>query len=97
MDGIMGLISDRAAVIGLGIAGMAICSVGIGKVASSGNWLSMPGILGTALGVIGLAILGATILGRELPGIPGDRAALVLLGAIIVVKIGVAAVFKLEA
>ena len=97
MDGIMGLISDRAAVIGVGIVGMAICTAGVGKVATSGNWLSVPGILGAALGIAGLAILGAALVGRELPGIPGDRAALVVLGAIIVVKIGVAAVFKLEA
>ncbi len=97
MDGIMGLISDRMAVIGLGIAGMAICSAGIGKVATSGSWLSVPGILGTILGIAALAILGAALLGKELPGIPGDRAALIVLGTIVIVKIGVGVVFKLQA
>ena len=97
MDGIMGLMSDRTAVIALGVVGIAACTPGIGKVAASGNWLSLPGILGSALGIVALAILGAALVGRELPGIPGDRAALIVLGAIIVVKVGVAAVFKLAA
>jgi hypothetical protein len=97
MDGIIGLINDRVAVIGLGIIGMAICTAGIGKVASSGNWMSLPGILGTVLGIIALAILGAAVLGKELPGIPGNTAALIILGTIIVMKVGVAAVFRLGA
>ena len=97
MDGLIGVLSDRTAVIGLGVIGMALCTAGIGKVASSGNWLSAPGILGTALGLVALAILGAAIVGKDLPGIPGDRAALIVLGSIIVVKVGVAAVFKLGA
>ena len=97
MDGIMGLISDRAAVIALGLVGMAMCSAGVGKVASSGNWLSLQGVLGSALGVIALAILGAAIVGKELPGIPGDRAALIVLGTIVVMKVGIASVFKLAA
>ncbi|HEX2922952.1 MAG TPA: hypothetical protein VHS28_02860 [Chloroflexota bacterium] len=98
MDGITGLLTDRAAIIGLGIIGMVICSAaGVGKVASSGNWLSVPGILGTTLGVIALAILGAAAFGKEIPGIPGDRAALIILGTIMVIKVGVAAVFKLGA
>ncbi len=97
MEGIMGLVSDRATVIGLGVVGMAICTTGIGKVATSGNWLSVPGILGSLLGVIALAILGAAIFGKELPGIPGDRAALILLATIVVVKVGIGAVFKLGA
>lgn len=97
MDGLIGLIGDRTATIVLGVAGMAFCTVGIGKVATSGNWLSAPGILGGLLGVMALAILAAAIVGKELPGIPGDRAALIVLGTIIAMKVGVAAVFKLGA
>ncbi len=94
MEGITGLMSARAATIGLGLIGMAICSSGVRRVAVSGDWLSLPGVLGILLGVVALAIIGAAIMGRELPGIPGDGAALIILATVIVMKIGIAAVVK---
>ena len=97
MEDLMGLLNDRTATVALGVIGMAICSAGVGKVAESGNWVSVPGVLGSMIGVVALAILGAAIAGKELPGLPGDRAALVVLGTILIMKIGIASVFKLAA
>ncbi|HEX9016819.1 MAG TPA: hypothetical protein VF960_12580 [Chloroflexota bacterium] len=91
------LFNDKVAVIALGVIGFALCAPMARKVALSGNWLGAPGIFGSLLGVLALVLVASVALGRELPGIPGDRAALVILGAIVVVKFGIAAVFKVGA
>lgn len=95
MEGLMTLLSGRTGVIVVTLVGMAMCTPGIGKVASSGNWLSVSGILGSVLGVLALVIAGAAMTGNSLPMISNERAAMVAIAVIIVAKLGVAAIFRL--
>ena len=79
------------------LAGMAICSQGIGKVAASGQWLSFQGIAGSLLGIVILAIVFMRLVGRELPLIETDRTALIAVVALAVLKLAIAAVVPLKA
>jgi hypothetical protein len=77
------------------VVGMGICTAGIGPVAKANAWLSFNGIAGTLLGIAALLVVGSALIGRPLPLIADERAALIALGAIVVVKIGVAAAHPL--
>lgn len=81
---------DRMALIGVTLAGMAICAPGIARVAAAGSWLTFQGIAGSLLGMVVLVIAGARLLGKEMPGIASDRAALLVVVAIAVVKMAIA-------
>jgi hypothetical protein len=95
MDGVLTLLSGRAGVAALTLVGMGLCTLGVGKVATAGNWLSAPGVLGSLLGVLALVIAGAALTGNSLPLISSERAALMAIAGIIVLKFGIAAVFRL--
>jgi hypothetical protein len=88
---------ERIALIVITLVGMAICTQGIGKVAAAGQWLSFQGIAGSLLGVAVLGVVGMRLLGRPLPLIETDRAALFAVLALAALKIAVAAVVPLKA
>jgi hypothetical protein len=85
---------DRAALVVVTLVGMAVCAAGVGTVAESGRWLSVPGVAGSLLGVAALAVVAARLLGRPLPFIGSDRAAVAAVLAIVVVKVAIAAWFR---
>lgn len=85
--------SNRLALIGVAVVGMALCSIGIGKVAASGQWLSFPGIAGSVLGVIALAVVGARLIGNGLPFGRTDGDAIKVVIGIGLVKFAVAILF----
>ncbi len=82
---------DRLAMIGVTVVGMAICAPGIGRVATSGQWISFPGIAGTLLGVAILGLVLARLLGKSLGPISTDRQATAVVLAIAVLKVAIAA------
>jgi hypothetical protein len=84
---------DRAALIGVTVVGMAMCSGGVGKVATSGQWLSLPGALGSLLGVALLGLVGARLLGRDLPLGRSDRVAIGVVVGVAMAKLAVGALF----
>ncbi len=62
------LSTDRAALIGLVVIGIAICSqVGIGRVSASGAWLHPFSIIGCLLGGVMLIIGLAAVFGKPIP------------------------------
>lgn len=81
----------RVALIVVTLGGMAMCSAGISKVTQSGQWLSLPGIVGSLLGVALLAVVGAQLLGRPLPLVTSDLIASGVVAAFIVGKVAIAA------
>ncbi len=82
---------DRLAMIGVTVVGMAICAPGIGRVATSGQWMTFPGIVGTLLGVAVLGVVVARLLGRSLGPVSTDRQATAVVLAIAVLKVAIAA------
>jgi hypothetical protein len=88
---------DRLALIGITLVGMAMCTAGVGKIAELGQWASSTGVAGSTLGVAVLAIVGARISGRPLPGIVDDRAAIVAVAGVAAIKVAIAAIFPLGA
>jgi hypothetical protein len=85
-------IGDSAAFWALFVVGMVICAIGpLGQGATFG-WFNPLHIAGYVLGVL-LLLLGAAVLfGIAIPGISSVQRAIVLLGALMVVK-GVLAMF----
>ena len=88
---------DRFALLGVTSIGMALCASGVGRVAASGQWLGTQGVVGSALGLGLLFVVGARLLGRPLPLIGTDRAALVVVVAVAAIKVAVSAVVPLGA
>jgi hypothetical protein len=86
---------ERIALIGVTVIGMAFCSRAIGKVAADGAWASLPGVAGAVLGVAILGVVGARLLGRPMPFVESDTAAIAALLEIAAVKVGVAALFRI--
>ena len=86
---------ERIALIGVTVVGMALCTRGIGRIAAEGAWVSVPGILGCALGVALLGIVGARFLGWQLPLVGTDLTAIAAVLAIAAAKVGVAAVYRI--
>jgi hypothetical protein len=82
---------ERWVLVGLTVLGMAICTAGIGRVAASGAWLGVPGILGSVLGVAVLAIVGSRLLGVKLPYLATNRQAIVAVLALAILKLAIAA------
>jgi hypothetical protein len=78
--------SGRAAFFGLAAIGFAMCTAGMAKVTSGLGWTHPISLVGMVLGVGALALVGVVTFGIRLPFIASDRAALILLAALIVVK-----------
>ena len=87
---------ERVVLIVVTLVGMAMCTQGVGKVATSGQWLSVQGIAGSLLGIVILGIVGMRLVGRPLPMIDTDRAALIAVVALAAAKVVIAAVVPLK-
>ena len=81
------IFSDKSALIVVTLIGMAMCTGGIGQVAARGEWAHPLSIVGYALGVFALGIVGAALFDVKLPLIDSPRAALIAVVLIGVAKI----------
>jgi hypothetical protein len=68
----------------------------VGKIAAAGQWLSFQGVTGSLLGIVILGIVGMRLLGRPLPMVETDRAALLAVVALAAIKVAIAAVVPLK-
>ena len=89
--------SDRVALIVVTLVGMAMCAQGVGKIAAAGQWVSFQGVAGSLLGIVILGIVGMRLLGRPLPMVETDRAALLAVVALAAIKVAIAAIVPLKA
>ena len=87
----------RLALIAVTLIGMAMCTAGVGKVASSGEWLSFQGIAGSLLGVFVLGIVAMRFIGRPLPFVDTDWAAVLAVVILAAIKVAIAAAVPLRA
>ena len=78
--------SSRAAFYGLAAIGFAMCTVGMSKIATGLGWIHPISVIGIVLGVAALALMAVVAFGVRLPSITDDRAALIVLAALIAVK-----------
>ncbi|HXF60113.1 MAG TPA: hypothetical protein VNK95_00770 [Caldilineaceae bacterium] len=81
------LFSEKAALIGVTLIGMAFCSAGVGQVAARGAWLHPFAFIGYALGALILVIVGAALLGIRLPLVDSTRAALIAVVVLALAKV----------
>src|ERR671937_2365774 len=88
---------DRVALIVVTLVGMALCSQAVGRVPAAGQWLSIQGIGGSLLGIVILGVVAMRLLGRPLPLVESDRAALIVVIALAGVKVTFAALVPLKA
>lgn len=73
----------KVALVVVALAGMALCTVGIGKVAEAGAWLAPWSIVAYVLGAAALALVVAVLVGVALPvAVSPWAAALVLVGIV---------------
>lgn len=90
-------ISDRTALIGLAVAGMAMCGLGpLGKGMEYG-WANPRHLLGYAAGTLALVTAGARLLNLTLPWAATDRGAIGAISLIILVKALVALTYPRRA
>ena len=89
------ILDSRITLALVGLVGMAMCSAGIGRVATAGRWTDPLSILGYVLGVAALVVIGAGLLGHSLPAISTPRQALFVVLGIIVVKVALTALHSL--
>jgi hypothetical protein len=87
----------RIALIVVTLVGMAMCTPGIGKVASTGQWLTFQGIFGSLIGVLVLVIVAARLLNWHIPVIETDTAAIAAVVLLAALKIGMTTLFPLPA
>ncbi len=80
------LTSYRAGMIFLLVAGMAACTTGIGRVAAVNGWAHPISILGYLIGALILVIGLASLFGKPLPIISGERSALIAVLALMAGK-----------
>ncbi len=69
------------------LLGMAMCTAGIGKVAARGAWLDPFAMVGSLLGVVILAMVGAALFGIKLPLIDSTQAAIIAVIVLMIVKV----------
>ncbi len=78
----------RAALIAMTVVGVAMCAVGgIGPYVSKYGWSNPMTILGTIIGVLTILVVGAILLGVQLPIITDDRAAFIFVTGVVVLKL----------
>lgn len=86
-------IGDRVAFWVLFVVGMTMCAMGpLGHGASYG-WWNARHIVGYILGAIILLLGAAVLFNVPVPGIASDRPAILALAGLMVVKVGVAALY----
>ena len=81
----------KGALVIVGFAGMAMCTVGIAKVAAAGRWADPLSIVAYVLGAAAIGIVVAGVAGWKLPLITTEWQAIVAVMLIVAVKIGITA------
>ncbi len=77
---------DRAAFIALAVLGFAMCSIGMGKIATGLGWTHPVTIVGVALGALLMLLVIAMLAGWQVPLIADYRAAFVAVAVVGLVK-----------
>lgn len=77
----------KAVLVVAALAGMALCTVGIGRVAEAGAWLAPWSFVAYILGAAALALVVAVLAGVSLPVALSPWVAALTLVGIIVLKI----------
>ena len=89
------LSNERVALVSLVIVGMAMCTRGIGRVAAAGAWASPLSLAAIGLGALILIIGTVAFLGKPLPLMANMRQAIVGIGLLGLVKLGLSLVHRL--
>ncbi len=88
--------TDRAALLGLVVIGLAICSqVGIGRVSASGAWWHAFSIISYLLGAVIVIIGLAALFGKLIPPLASYHQAFIAVVAIAVIKIILTTIHRL--
>jgi len=90
-------ISDRTALIGLTVAGMAMCGLGPLSRGAEVGWGNPRHLLGYAAGGLALVTAGARLLNLALPWAASDRGAIGVISLIILAKVLVALTYPRRA
>jgi hypothetical protein len=77
---------DRAAFIALAVIGFAMCSIGMGKIATGLGWTHPISIVGIVLGALVILLVIAMLAGWQVPFIADYRAAFVAVAVVGLVK-----------
>lgn len=77
--------SAREAVIVLGIVGMLLCTISVGKFINTSPWHPLT-ICGYVLGILAMIVFLTQVFKWNLPFINNSKNALILLGIIIILK-----------
>jgi hypothetical protein len=80
------ILDDRAAFIALAALGFAMCSVGMGKIATGLGWTHPVTIIGIVLGALLILLVIAMLAGWQVPFIADYRAAFITVAVIGLVK-----------
>lgn len=90
------LSTDRAALLGLVVIGMIMCTQGgISRVAASGSWLHPFTIIGYLLGAAIVVIGIAALLGKNIPPLTSYYHSFIAVAVIAAVKVGLTTVHRL--
>lgn len=81
------ILSEKTVLIVVTLLGMGMCSLGIGQVAASGQWMHPMAIVAYLIGALVLVIAGAGIFNVPLPLIDSTRAALFAVILLAVIKV----------
>jgi hypothetical protein len=88
--------SERAALLGLVVIGLAICSqAGIGKISASGAWLHPFSILGYLLGAAILLIGFAALFGKNIPPLTSYHQSFIAVTVIAALKVVMTSIHRL--
>lgn len=87
-------IGDRMAFIALVILGLAMCSSGKLGAGAVYGWANPLHLAGYVLGTLGLVFAALVLLGVSIPFIATDRAAIIALAVLMLVKTGVAQLYR---
>jgi hypothetical protein len=82
----------KTATITLAVIGMALCTKGIGRVATSGQWLHPLSIVAYVFGITIIAISLLTVFEIPVPLLPNSRYALISIIVLIGLKYAVSAI-----
>lgn len=84
------LANERAAFYALAAAGFLACSLGMAKISMEQGWTNPITLAGMVLGALAVMLVAAVSFNFSIPFIANDRAALLVLTAIIGIKVALA-------
>ncbi len=87
-------ISDRIAFIALVILGLAMCGTGKLGLGVVYGWTNPLHLVGYILGGLGLLLTALILIGVPIPFITTNRAAIIVLSALMLGKVGVAQLYR---